>query len=69
MRSLPGVSARPDDDHRIAGCACGGPEQQTWYLSWTSYALTHGHNPFVTAAAGEMDVWPNVARDLRRHPG
>ena len=40
--------ASPLDANRIAGCACGDPEQQTWFLSWTSYALTHGHNPFVT---------------------
>src|SRR5215831_9412481 len=41
--------ATPLDTGRIAGCACGDPEQQTWFLAWTSYALTHGHNPLVTS--------------------
>jgi len=40
--------ATPLDASRLPGCACGDPEQQTWFLSWTSYALTHGHNPFLT---------------------
>src|SRR5215469_14496281 len=41
--------ATPLDGSRLAGCACGDPEQQTWFLAWTSYALTHGHNPFLTS--------------------
>jgi len=32
----------------LPGCACGDPEQQTWFLAWTSHALTHGLNPFFT---------------------
>src|SRR6516225_3111849 len=40
--------ASPLDTTRLAGCACGDPEQQTWFLAWTSYAVTHGHNPFLT---------------------
>jgi hypothetical protein len=41
--------ASPLDATRLAGCACGDPEQQTWFLAWTSYALTHGLNPFLTS--------------------
>jgi hypothetical protein len=33
---------------RLPGCACGDPEQQTWFLAWMSHALTHGLNPFFT---------------------
>jgi hypothetical protein len=32
----------------LPGCACGDPEQQTWFLAWTAHALTHGLNPFFT---------------------
>lgn len=32
----------------LPGCACGDSEQQTWFLAWTSHALTHGLNPFFT---------------------
>src|SRR5579859_6316777 len=39
----------PLDASHLAGCACGDPEQQTWFLAWTSFALTHGHNPFLTS--------------------
>jgi hypothetical protein len=41
--------AAPLDASRMPGCACGDPEQQTWFLAWVSYALTHGHNPFLTS--------------------
>ncbi len=41
--------ATPLEASRLAGCACGDQEQQTWFLAWTSYALTHGHNPFLTS--------------------
>jgi len=41
--------ATPLDANHLPGCACGDPEQQTWFLAWTSYALTHGHNPLVTS--------------------
>jgi hypothetical protein len=41
--------ATPLDANHLAGCACGDQEQQTWFLAWTSYALTHGHNPFLTS--------------------
>jgi hypothetical protein len=39
----------PLDGNHLAGCACGDPEQQTWFLAWTSYALSHGHNPLLTS--------------------
>ncbi len=32
----------------LSGAASGDPGQHTWFLSWTAYALTHGHNPFFT---------------------
>ena len=35
-------------DGRDDEAACGDPEQQTWFLAWTSHALTHGLNPFFT---------------------
>ena len=33
---------------QITGCACGDQVQEVWFLAWPSYALTHGHNLFVT---------------------
>src|SRR5215469_4050027 len=39
----------PLDGSHLAGCACGDPEQQTWFLAWTSFALAHGHNPLLTS--------------------
>jgi hypothetical protein len=40
--------ATPFGTGHLPGCACGDPEQQTWFLAWTSHALTHGLNPFFT---------------------
>jgi hypothetical protein len=40
--------ATPFGAGQLPGCACGDPEQQTWFLAWTSHALTHGLNPFFT---------------------
>jgi len=31
-------------------CQCGDSSQELWFLSWTPYALLHGHNPFLTNA-------------------
>lgn len=31
-------------------CHCGDPSQELWFLSWTPWALTHGHSPFFTNA-------------------
>src|SRR6516164_2617457 len=39
----------PLDGSHLAGCACGDSEQQTWFLAWTSFALSHGHNPLLTS--------------------
>lgn len=39
----------PLDGHHLLGCACSDPAQQTWFLTWTSFALTHGLNPMLTA--------------------
>jgi hypothetical protein len=39
----------PLDGHHLLGCACSDPAQQTWFLTWTSFALTHGLNPLFTA--------------------
>ena len=39
----------PLDGSHLAGCACGDPEQQTWFLAWTSFALSHGQNPLLTS--------------------
>src|SRR5215469_14146942 len=54
--------ATPLDGSRLAGCACGDPEQQTWFLAWTSYALTHGHSPFLTSYL-HAPVGANLAID------
>ena len=40
----------PLDASRLSGCACGDQEQQTWFLAWVSYALTHDHNPLLTTS-------------------
>ncbi|HEY2304699.1 MAG TPA: hypothetical protein VGI05_02340 [Streptosporangiaceae bacterium] len=40
--------ATPFGTGHLPGCACGDPEQETWFLAWTSHALTHGLNPFFT---------------------
>jgi hypothetical protein len=31
-------------------CQCGDPSQELWFLSWTPWALLHGHSPFLTNA-------------------
>jgi hypothetical protein len=54
--------ATPLDPSRLSGCACGDPEQQTWFLAWLPYALTHGHNPFLTAYL-HAPVGANLAID------
>jgi hypothetical protein len=38
----------PLDSHHVVNCWCADPEQQTWYLAWPPFALTHGLNPFYT---------------------
>ena len=35
----------PGDSTHIPGCLCGDQAWQTWLLSWTPYAIAHGHNP------------------------
>ncbi len=37
----------PGDPHQIAGSGAD-PWQAAWFLEWTSWALLHGHNPWVT---------------------
>ena len=31
-------------------CNCGDTVEQVWWLEWLPWALTHGHNPFLTNA-------------------
>ncbi len=31
-------------------CNCGDTAQQVWWLEWFPWAITHGHNPFLTNA-------------------
>jgi hypothetical protein len=31
-------------------CQCGDPSQELWFLTWTPWALIHGHTPFLTNA-------------------
>jgi hypothetical protein len=38
----------PGDNSRLPTCACGDLVQGVWFLRWTSFALLHGHNPFLT---------------------
>ena len=38
----------PGDPHLIVGGATSDPVQQSWFLGWFSWALFHGHNPFIT---------------------
>jgi hypothetical protein len=33
---------------RIVGGDTGDPVQAVWFLSWTPFAVSHGHNPFFT---------------------
>jgi hypothetical protein len=38
----------PFDNSRLPTCACGDLVQNVWFLQWTSFAVLHGHNPFLT---------------------
>lgn len=31
-------------------CQCGDPSQELWFLTWTPWALVHGHNPLLSNA-------------------
>ncbi len=31
-------------------CQCGDPSQELWFLTWTPWAIIHGHSPFLTNA-------------------
>jgi hypothetical protein len=39
----------PLDRAHLVGCACADPAQQTWFLAWTSHALSHAQNPLFTS--------------------
>jgi hypothetical protein len=38
-----------DPSHTIT-CQCGDPAQELWFLTWTPWALVHGHNPLLSQA-------------------
>jgi hypothetical protein len=38
----------PLDNNHLPTCACGDLIQNVWFLRWTSFAVWHGHNPFLT---------------------
>ena len=38
----------PANGHLLFSGAGGDVAQETWFLRWTSFAILHGHNPFVT---------------------
>jgi hypothetical protein len=38
----------PLDNSRLPTCTCGDLIQNVWFLRWTSFAVLHGHNPFLT---------------------
>ncbi len=31
-------------------CQCGDPSQELWFLTWTPWAIVHGHSPFLSNA-------------------
>lgn len=31
-------------------CQCGDPSQELWFLTWTPWAILHGHSPFLSNA-------------------
>lgn len=46
-------------------CQCGDPSQALWFLTWTPWALVHGHDPFFTnaifAGQGGANMLANTA--------
>jgi hypothetical protein len=38
----------PFDNNHLPTCACGDLIQDVWFLRWTSFAVLHVHNPFLT---------------------
>jgi len=38
------------DPASTISCGCGDQSQELWFLTWTPWALVHGHNPFLTQA-------------------
>lgn len=40
----------PFDGTRLPEGVLGDPDEMTWFLAWTPWALTHGHNLFLTHA-------------------
>jgi hypothetical protein len=40
----------PFDSTRLPEGVLGDPDEMSWFLAWTSWALTHGHNLFFTNA-------------------
>ncbi len=38
----------PGDPHVMAGCACGDPAIQSWFLGYFPWSLLHGHLTFMT---------------------
>ncbi len=34
----------------VTSCACGDASLFIWFMEWPAYAITHGHNPFYSAA-------------------
>lgn len=40
------VHTSPLSSPRLPICACGDAVQEVWYLSWSTFAITHAHNLF-----------------------
>lgn len=38
----------PFDGSHLITCACGDSVQEVWFIDWTRFAFTGGHNPLVT---------------------
>lgn len=38
----------PWQNSQVPWCACDDTAQSIWFLRWTPFAITHGHNPFIS---------------------
>jgi hypothetical protein len=52
----------PFDASRLPDGVVGDPDEMTWFLAWTPWALTHGHNIFLTHAI-ELPQGVNLANN------
>jgi len=48
LASLAYLPVYPLDPSSLPNCGCGDVSQSAWFMSWDSYTLFHGMNPFLT---------------------